>query len=95
MTKTSRAGSPVYSLPSPDWVSINVKPKRRKKVRKQPKKPAPAECWCALYNGKIKPGWCADRETVRRWARDTGGPAIRVRIVPVATAKAKRRKGGK
>ena len=63
-------------------------------TKKSPKPaPKPAECWCALYDGKIKPGWCADRETVRRWARDTGGPAIRVRIVPVATAK--RRKGGK
>lgn len=65
-------------------------------MKKQPK-PKPHECWCALYEGKIRPGWCnEDRATVRAWVRDTGGPMIRVRIVPVAPKKrAKAKRGGK
>ncbi len=60
----------------------------------------PVLAWCALYEGKIKPGWCcAHRETTARWARSNpGGELVRVRIVPVAPkkcAKAKRKGGGK
>ena len=68
--------------------------KQPKKPKRLPK-PAPCECWCILQtDGRIYPGWCGDRRTIREWKHDRvpGDRVIRVRIVPVA--KAKRRKGG-
>lgn len=61
----------------------------KKKAKKR--LPKPVLAWCALYEGKIKPGWCcAHRDTTARWARNNpGGELVRVRITPVA----KRRKG--
>ena len=55
----------------------------KKKAKKR--LPKPALAWCALYDGKIKPGWCcAHRETTARWARNNpGGELVRVRITPV------------
>jgi len=65
-----------------------------KKPAKRKPAPKPVECWCALYDGKIAPGWCCEtKDIAMMWAAgNPGGAVIRVRIVPVA---AKRRKGGK
>lgn len=70
-------------------------------MKKQPKKPAPkpAECWAAtFFDGEIHPGFVTMSRRaarLRRASMGDPGEVIRVRIVPVATAKAKRRKGGK
>lgn len=65
--------------------------------KKRPVKPVPCMAWCALYDGKIKPGWCcAHRGTAADWARSNpGGALVRVRIVPVAPKKRSKRGGGK
>lgn len=66
-------------------------------MKKQPK-PKPVLAWCALYEGKIRPGWCCDhRGIAERWAHNNpGGELVRVRIVPVAPKKrAKAKRGGK
>ena len=59
---------------------------------KKPPSPRPALAWCALCDGEIAPGWCADtRKLGREWSRENGGKLIRVEIRP-APSRAKRRK---
>ena len=54
------------------------------KSKPKPVKPVPVLAWCALYAGKIAPGWCcSDRETASVWAAgNPGGALIRVEIRP-------------
>ena len=60
-----------------------TKPKNPKKPTKR--KPASVLAWCALYDGKVKPGWCCQhRDIAKRWAdRIPGGELVRVRITVV------------
>ena len=67
-----------------------TKPKKPTKNRatnraKVARKPASVLAWCALYDGKIKPGWCCQhRDIAKRWAdRNRGGGLVRVRITVV------------
>ena len=67
-----------------------TKPKKPTKNRatnraKVARKPASVLAWCALYDGKIKPGWCCQhRDIAKQWAdNNPGSELVRVRITVV------------